>query len=1122
MNRILTPILVLWCLSAHFYSWSQPNQGVPFITNYTNSDYKQGTQNFAVVQDNRGLLYFGNNNGVLEYDGITWRLIQVSNKSEVHSLALDANGKMYVGAQGDFGYLALDDKSGKLIYKSMLHLLDSSFHDFNDVWNIYIGKDNVIFRSTSGIYVYESDTVKALPLHHSNHRSAYLYDTLLVWEDDFGLMKVENGSLKLLPHGEYFKNIPVHSMFAYPGNKILLITPEDGFFIFDGKDFTPFKTEIDSIIKGQSIYGQQLPDKTYALGTRRNGLLIIDTLGRLIHHIDRSSGLQDESVWSICSDRLTGDLWLAMNNGVSLVEISSPFSRFGVESGVRGQFYHVLKHDNKIYGAGSVGVYVKEWLKDDDSKLGLSSHFKPMPNTQTQTWYFYGDEDQLLVAGNTGILEIKDDRVSNIGFHNRAWFFLPLKDHPGYLLANTAEGLLLLKKEKKNWRVYRKLGIPFTSLYYFAQDAHGNIWADNPIKGVYRINFNKGIDADPEMILFNHKNGLPSDLKVKAFDLHGEVVFGTEQGVYQYDTDTESFIPHQILNEVLFDYKLLEVEWLEMDQEKNIWFVVKDYVEEEKRSFPGYAEYKLGKYLVKKDVFQKIQNYKIRDFYYIDKTNIVLGTSDGMIHYNPTKEKQPEFNVLLRKVEVIGSDSVLFNGSFYNASGELSSNQTDLFSYSLPYTSNSLRFSFSSMDYKVPASNLYQFYLEGFDKNWGVWSTNTSKEYTNLPEGVYKLHVRARNQYNQLSNLQVFAFEVYPPWYRTIVSYILYLVLAALLLVVIMRVYANNLRSQNNRLERMVSERTSEVRKQNEDIMEKNQLLENQKEEIESQKEDILIKNQELEKARTIITNQYEELKNVNFNLEQKVNLRTEELRKAYQDLLVLKNELETFIYKSSHDIKGPMMRLRGLCQVALMDVTDEKAMGYIKMLQNEAEGTIKVLQKLLIFYDVKNKVPQANKHRLEHALESIVADLKRSMEIGASAQIKLNYAKDLPELNTDPELLNIALTHLIENAFIFRRPENSYIDISVELDDKRNIMLLISDNGVGIPKEIEHRVFDMFYRGSERSLGPGLGLYTAREAARKLGGDITLNQKPGLTTFLVFFPVNLMIERTGAVNNLL
>jgi len=335
-----------------------------------------------------------------------------------------------------------------------------------------------------------------------------------------------------------------------------------------------------------------------------------------------------------------------------------------------------------------------------------------------------------------------------------------------------------------------------------------------------------------------------------------------------------------------------------------------------------------------------------------------------------------------------------------------------------------------------------------------------------------------------------------------------------------MRIYANNLRSQNNRLERIESERTSEVRKQNEDIMEKNQLLESQKEEIEAQKEDIVIKNEELERARSIITTQYEELKNVNHNLEKKVNLRTEELRRAYQDLLVLKNELETFIYKSSHDIKGPMMRLRGLCQVALMDVTDEKAVGYIKMLQNESEGTIKVLQKLLVFYDVKNTVPKATRHRLEDTIEKIVEEFKSTMNV-ASTHIILNFAKDLPELNTDTELLTVAISHLKENAIIFRRPENAHINIKAELNANRVVSLSISDNGAGIPKDIEHRVFDMFYRGSERSLGPGLGLYTAREAARKLGGDITLNQSPELTTFLITLPVNLTTERIGTVNNL-
>src|SRR3990167_684239 len=109
--------------------------GQPFIKYYSPKEYKASYQNWCVIQDNRGIMYFGNSNGILEYDGTSWRLIKTPNNSIVRSLCMDENGRIYVAASSDFGYLA-PDSTGQLKFVSMLKFLDSKFREFGDVWDV--------------------------------------------------------------------------------------------------------------------------------------------------------------------------------------------------------------------------------------------------------------------------------------------------------------------------------------------------------------------------------------------------------------------------------------------------------------------------------------------------------------------------------------------------------------------------------------------------------------------------------------------------------------------------------------------------------------------------------------------------------------------------------------------------------------------------------------------------------------------------------------------------------------------------------------------------------------------------------------------------------------------------
>jgi hypothetical protein len=129
-----------WCglflflpLIVNSQSLIQTELGIPFIQNFPPKEYNAGNQNWATAQSRRGLMYFGNTEGILEYDGRSWRKIRTGNRSAVRSIAIDSADRIYVGAMGEFGFLNADSAGG-LQFVSLIKHLDKSFLDFGNVW----------------------------------------------------------------------------------------------------------------------------------------------------------------------------------------------------------------------------------------------------------------------------------------------------------------------------------------------------------------------------------------------------------------------------------------------------------------------------------------------------------------------------------------------------------------------------------------------------------------------------------------------------------------------------------------------------------------------------------------------------------------------------------------------------------------------------------------------------------------------------------------------------------------------------------------------------------------------------------------------------------------------------
>lgn len=281
---------------------------------------------------------------------------------------------------------------------------------------------------------------------------------------------------------------------------------------------------------------------------------------------------------------------------------------------------------------------------------------------------------------------------------------------------------------------------------------------------------------------------------------------------------------------------------------------------------------------------------------------------------------------------------------------------------------------------------------------------------------------------------------------------------------------------------------TSRMRKANYEIIE-------QKEEIQAQSEELIEANQ------TIAS--------INRDLEEKVNARTADLRQAYK-------ELDTFFYRSSHDFRRPLTTFLGLAEVAKITVKDPNALELFAKVRETASNLDKMLVKLQSISDVGTQQLVYKEVLLKEIVDSVLDGFKADLE---HAGIRVTTHIDLTSsFYSYPAMVRIIVENLIENSISFASRLDPFVEISAyTMSD--NVIIKVADNGQGIQQELQEKVFDMYFRGNERSKGNGLGLYIVRKAVEKLEGAIELTSSIGKgSTFKVVLPNS--IDRQPAAND--
>ena len=235
---------------------------------------------------------------------------------------------------------------------------------------------------------------------------------------------------------------------------------------------------------------------------------------------------------------------------------------------------------------------------------------------------------------------------------------------------------------------------------------------------------------------------------------------------------------------------------------------------------------------------------------------------------------------------------------------------------------------------------------------------------------------------------------------------------------------------------------------------------------------------------------------------------------KTEERLQQMNRELETFMYKSSHNLKGPVASIKGLLYLIDQEVNNERTKEYIALMHQSARGLEVTLEELLDITRLKQGSVKLEAVDLALMIEEISSRLRFMPEwqnIDFQVSVKQNYP-----FFSDAGLMRSILQNLIENAVKYKKEKGSpFIKITV-LIRKKVAEISVKDNGLGIPEEQQNRIFEMFYRAHYKAAGTGLGLYIVKSSVEKLGGTIQLKSREGEgADFLVSLPNIRITEQT-------
>lgn len=723
---------------------------IPLKKHFNPIDYKGSIQNWSFDQDNSGILYVANNNGLLEFDGEKWTKHFVPSV-RIRAVKVGRKGRIFVGGQGQIGYFTKTHNG--LIFTSLLNKLPQENQGISETWKIIKIDDIIYFQTESQLLKFENGKLTPLNLPGYLRYAFNVNNKLFTQFYNKGLYEVVNNEFAQINETEILSD------------DIVSILPKtDGYFcftksgqVYELKD-SGFVQVTIPIKLGTINTALKLQSGDFAIGTQNNGLYIFNNVFSFKQHLTKNKGLSDRTITSLYEDDFH-NLWVALNNGIDYLKLSLPFSLINDEVGIEGTGYAAIKFDNQIYLGTNNGVFIQK--KSNENSFNNS--FKLVPKSKGQVYNFSEIENELILNHHQGAFKLKGTKLDKI-YPLGSWKFMDTPN-PNLILGGNYRGISFFEKKNYKWIYKHNISNLDESSRVMEFENDSTLWMTHGSKGAYKLNLSNSMNVNGKIEHFGKNDGFPSDQFISVYSIDENLIFTSEQGIYDFNSDLNSFTPNLHLNKWLgTDH----VNKIISDKKNTIYYI-------QNQTIGKLRQKKLGTFENERNIFKHVNKYlndDLPNISIIDNNNILIGAKEGFIQYNPNHKLviNKNFKVLLRNLEIhtLTDSTTTYNPSIKN-NIEITKNQSIKLKYATPYFDG-------FEDIK------YSYRLLPLDENWSKWTSASEKEYSHLPYGNYTFEVKAQNIYGKESDTNTFSFEILTPWYFSKWAKIGYVVLGAIAL----------------------------------------------------------------------------------------------------------------------------------------------------------------------------------------------------------------------------------------------------------------------------------------------------------------------------------------------------
>ncbi|WP_309641126.1 histidine kinase [Flavobacterium sp.] len=505
---------------------------LPFVENFTKSNYNGDNQVWSVVQGNDNDFFYANNHYLLRYNGVKWEKYMLPNKTIIRSVFVDAD-RVYSGSYNEFGYWKR--VSGKMIYTSLSanKKLFTGESINEEIWKIFKHDGKIYFQSFNELFIYNNGKIEKIRIPFQISYCFVVDNKIYAASVRNGIYLLENKKFTKVEQWQGLENNIIHSI-AKNNNQIYIFTQKNGVFVEENGHLVAWNNELNEALKTEIIITAKFIDENrLAIGTAFQGLYIVDFKTHTHKNINRNNSLKNNSVLCIGFDR-ENDLWLGLDNGISHIEINSPYAIFSDNTGVLGSVYTLASIKEGYLLGSNHGVFEYK-----NKKLHL------LPNSQGQVWDIQKNGSKYIIGHNDGTFVYENETLKKVNSISGGWKFQASDYDNKYFQANYS-GIILYDApiDFAHYKVIANLTKPIKNI---AQNKPKELWAVDNYRSLFRITFNSKYEVE-KVENVTQQNKIWNDYGVKMFNFKNEILFFINSVWYNFNSISNALEKNEIFN----------------------------------------------------------------------------------------------------------------------------------------------------------------------------------------------------------------------------------------------------------------------------------------------------------------------------------------------------------------------------------------------------------------------------------------------------------------------------------------------------------------------------------------------------------------------------------------------